>query len=234
MRLYLLQYGLSSDGVPIPGYLVQTSDGMNILVDTGYPAEAIGTEPFPALQITSEDHVVQQLARIGLTPADIHSLVCTHFDSDHAGAHDLFPTAELIVQRQHYDVAHSGATDRFEIYRAHWDHPALHYRLIDGDTVLVPGVELIDTSGHVLGHQSVLVRLPETGPVLLAIDAVPFVSQLDPATYQPTPYDIDPVGAAAGVRKLQDLIVQEGVTLTICGHDAQQWATLRKIPAYYS
>jgi N-acyl homoserine lactone hydrolase len=43
---------------------------------------------------------------------------------------------------------------------------------VDGDTELLPGLTLLETSGHTPGHQSVLVRLPQTGPVLLAIDAV--------------------------------------------------------------
>jgi N-acyl homoserine lactone hydrolase len=47
-------------------------------------------------------------------------------------------------------------------------------RLVDGDTELLPGLELIETSGHVPGHQSVLVRLPKTGAIVLTIDAVPF------------------------------------------------------------
>src|SRR5512135_801914 len=53
-----------------------------------------------------------------------------------------------------------------------FDHPALRYRLIEGDTELRPGLTLLETSGHAPGHQSVLVRLPQTGPVLLTIDAV--------------------------------------------------------------
>ena len=44
--------------------------------------------------------------------------------------------------------------------------------MVDGDTELLPGVTLIETSGHAPGHQSVLVRLPKTGAVLLVIDAV--------------------------------------------------------------
>jgi hypothetical protein len=40
----------------------------------------------------------------------------------------------------------------------------------------------VATGGHVPGHQSVLVRLPETGPVLLAIDAVPAAAYFDPGT----------------------------------------------------
>jgi N-acyl homoserine lactone hydrolase len=55
---------------------------------------------------------------------------------DHAGNHDAFRKAELIVQRKHYELARSGHP-RLAAARAHWHH-----------------------------------RLPETGPVLLAIDAV--------------------------------------------------------------
>lgn len=234
MRLYLLQYGLSmQDGTPIPGYLIQTDAGRNILVDTGFPIEEIGTEPFPGFHLTPEDHVVVQLARVGLSPADIDTLVCTHFDFDHAGAHDLFTDSDLVVQRSHYELAMSGTTSRFDRYRKHWDSPTLRYRLVDGDTPLAPGVELIDTSGHAIGHQSVLVRLPETGPILLAIDAAPMAGQFDPATYQPSQYDMDPAAAVASIQKLKDLMVREHVAITICGHDSRQWATLRKAPEFY-
>jgi N-acyl homoserine lactone hydrolase len=75
------------------------------------------------------------------------------------------------VQRRHYELARSGHP-RYAAARAHWDDPALRYRLVDGDTELLPGLVLIETSGHAPGHQSVLVRLPQTGNVLLAIDAV--------------------------------------------------------------
>jgi hypothetical protein len=74
--------------------------------------------------------------------------------------------AELVVQREHYELTRSGH-ERFAAVRGHWDHPALRYRLVDGDTELLPGLTLIETSEHMSGHQSVLVRLPETGPVLL-------------------------------------------------------------------
>jgi N-acyl homoserine lactone hydrolase len=98
-------------------------------------------------------------------------VICTHFDIDHADYHDSFTKAEFIVQRTHYDLARSGHP-RFAAARVHWDNPALPYTLVDGDTEIMPGLTLLETSGHAPGRQSVLVRLPETGPVLLAIDAV--------------------------------------------------------------
>src|SRR2546421_9373931 len=175
-RLYLLQLGTST--VPGAGrtvemvlawYLVASSDGRHVMIDSGLPADA----PLPPGAVPSAQgkNVIEQLGDLGLRPDDIDILICTHFDPDHAGYHDAFTKAELIVQREHYELARSGHP-RFAAARAHWDHPALRYRLIDGDTELLPGLTLLETNGHAPGHQSVLVRLPQTGPVLLAIDAV--------------------------------------------------------------
>src|SRR6266571_3578113 len=175
-RLYLMQLGTSTIPTtpqPTAGsagcYLVQTSDGKNILIDSGLPADY--TPPPGTPPTENEKNVLEHLAGLGLHPDDIDLLICTHFDVDHAGYNDAFPQAELIVQRKHYELARGGHP-RFAAARPHWDHPALRYRLIDGDTELLPGLTLLETSGHAPGHQSVLVRLPQTGPVLLAIDAV--------------------------------------------------------------
>jgi N-acyl homoserine lactone hydrolase len=104
-----------ANGVPVQGYLIQTSDGMNILIDTGWPQEMIGDYKRPGslgVHMDEEDFVVQQLARLGLTPRDIHLLICTHFDPDHSGNHDAFPWAELVVQRTHYEVAKASSEQR--------------------------------------------------------------------------------------------------------------------------
>src|SRR5579871_4101627 len=91
---------------------------------------------------------------------------------------------------------------------------------------------LIETSGHAPGHQSVLVRLPHTGPVLLAIDAVVMQRLFTPErTVWPT--DDNEEQLRASTRKLLDLVERERVALVIFGHDGQQWRTLRKAPAYY-
>jgi N-acyl homoserine lactone hydrolase len=236
MKLYLFQLGIGREtGSPVPGYLIQTDDGTNILVDTGFPRnlEGLGEGARDRWDVAESDYVVEQLARLGLRPRDIRYVVSTHLDIDHAGGHDDFPDAEHVIQRAHYEAGKHGL-ERLQVLRPRWDHPSLRYRLVDGDTELVPGVELIETSGHVPGHQAVLVRLPETGPVLLAIDAIPRAAQLDPDTRPIGPYDADAAGVRASTRKLVDLARREGVTLIVHGHDPDQWRTLRKSPEYYS
>jgi N-acyl homoserine lactone hydrolase len=237
MKLYLLQLGLLQPmAAPVPGYVIQMDSGLNILVDTGLPYSTIENPQGPPgmqLEMHAEDYVVNRLDSIGLRPDDIQFLVCTHFDPDHAGNHEVFTAAELIVQRRHYEAARAGHP-RFAIVRDHWDHPSLRYRLIDGDSMLVPGVELIESSGHVPGHQAVLVRLPETGPVLLAIDAIADRSMLDPDSRPIHRTDEDEAGVRASTRKLVELARREGVVLVVHGHDSTQWPTLKHAPKFYA
>jgi N-acyl homoserine lactone hydrolase len=233
MKLYLMQLGVFGPDTPVPGYLVQT-DGTNVLIDTGLPRRLIGlhrTSSGPMPKVDEEDHVVSQLATIGLTPKDIAYVITTHFDSDHAGSHDEFPEAEFVVQRAHHEAAQT--LDRLQQVRKSWDAPGLRYRLVDGDTELLPGIELVECGGHVPGHQGVLVRLPETGPVLLAVDAIPTTRDLDPDTREISWYDMDEADVRASTRKLVDLARREGALL-VHGHDGPQWRTLRKLPEYYS
>jgi N-acyl homoserine lactone hydrolase len=156
-------------------------------------------------------------------------VICTHFDVDHAGQNDAFTKAEFVVQREHYALARSGHP-RFATARPHWDHPALRYRLVDGDTELLPGLAVIETSGHVPGHQSVLVHLPQTGAMLLAIDAVMFARLFTPD--RPAGPEDDEAKLRASTQKLIDLAEREGA-LVIFGHDGEQWATLKQAPEYY-
>ncbi len=229
-RLYLIQI---TTGLSIPCYLIQTSDGKNILIDSGLPAQMPeGFRLPPDLpQITFGKNVVEQLAILGVQPSDIDILIATHFDMDHAGRHDEFPGAEIVVQKRHHELARSGSP-RFAASRSHWDHPALQYRFIEGDTELLPGLELIETSGHATGHQSVLVRLPHTGPVLLAIDAVASQGAFT-MERKAGPRDENEQELLASTRKLLDLVERERVNLVVFGHDTQQWETLKKAPEYY-
>jgi N-acyl homoserine lactone hydrolase len=211
-------------------YLVATGDGRHILIDSGLPADYT-PPPGTPLPAAGERNVVQQLADLSLRPDDIDTVICTHFDVDHVGYHDAFTKAEFIVQRVHYELARGGHA-RYAAARAHWDHPALRYRLVDGDTELMPGLTLIETSGHAPGHQSVLVRLPRTGPVLLAIDAVPLQRLFTPD--RPAwPTDDDAEELRASTTKLLDWVEREHAALVVFGHDGRQWQMLKKSPEFY-
>ena len=225
-RLYLMQVGSMPEyGIPIVCYLVQTNDGQNILIDSGLP-EII---PEGESEFENGRHVIEQLASIGLKPDDIDTVISTHYDGDHAGRHAAFTKAHYIVQRVHHLDAASNP--RYAAIRSQWDQPMERIRLVDGDTELLPGLELIETSGHVPGHQSVLVRLPQTGTILLTVDAVPFAAGFTRDEQD----DGDPDAAAirASTIKLLDLVEREHIGLVIFGHDQEQWAGMKMLPEYY-
>ena len=226
-RLYLMQVGIMPEyQIPIVCYLVQTGDGKNILIDTGLPE----IMPEEEMEFENGRDVIEQLASLGLQPDDIDTVVSTHYDGDHAGRHAAFTKAQYVVQRVHHlDAA---TNPRFAANRPQWDQPMERIRLVDGDTELLPGLELIETSGHVPGHQSVLVRLPKMGAILLPIDAVPFGAGFT-RDKQDDGSNPDAEAIRASTIKLLDLVEREHIGLVIFGHDTEQWKGLKKLPEYY-
>lgn len=226
-RLYLMQVGSMPEyQIPIVCYLVQTNDGKNILIDSGLPE----IMPEEEKDFENGQDVIQQLAAIGLQPDDIETVISTHYDIDHAGRHAVFTKAHYVVQRVHHVDA--ATNPRFAALRPQWDQPMARIRLVDGDTELLPGLALIETSGHVPGHQSVLVRLPKTGAILLTVDAVPFGAGFSPDAHNDGS-NPDGEKSHASTIKLLDLVEREQIGLVIFGHDNAQWEALKKAPAFY-
>jgi len=83
---------------------------------------------------------------------------------------------------------------------------------------------LIPLPGHTPGTLAALVALDRTGQILLASDTVSVRATLDTGVVPKNTWD-----AAALTRSLDEVrrIEASGATV-ICGHDAAQWATLRK------
>jgi N-acyl homoserine lactone hydrolase len=238
--LYLLPLGQLGTADPttgdvrfnqVPGYLIRAASGRLVLIDTGNPAALIGAATaapwFPALRnaTTPEDDVVSRLAELGITPAQIDRLVSTHFDFDHCGRHEVFAALGTVsvVQQAHLAAARANPA-RYDPML--WDRPGLQYEAIDGDRELEPGLRLLATPGHAVGHQSVFVET-DAGPVVLAIDAIPNAQALaaDPAT-------ADAVEAATFARSRDRLaaLANETDAFLLFGHDAAQWAALPKSP----
>src|SRR5437660_10220468 len=201
--------------IPIVGYLVQTVDGKHILIDSGLPESM----PEGESEFENGPDVIDELASIGLKPDAIDTVISTHYDIDHAGRHAAFTKAHYVVQRVHHVDAASNP--RFAANRPQWDQPMERMRLVDGDTELLPGLELIETSGHVPGHQSVLLRLPKTGAILLPIDAVPFGEGFT-RDEQDDGSNPDAEAIRASTLTLLDLVERAQIGLVILRHRTEQ------------
>jgi N-acyl homoserine lactone hydrolase len=186
------------------------------------PFAATGFGPEDAAYLLRTDGrrlLLDELARAGTGPESISLVVQTHLDLDHSGNHDLFPRAEVSVQRAALAAADREAGQRYWPVRAAsgW----VLWRVLDGDATVAPGVDVISTPGHTPGHQSVLVHLPG-GAVLLTGDAV-----FDAANWRPDrpphPFDADGIEAVASTRDLLALAERHAVREVIFGHDPAQW-----------
>src|SRR5258705_12049202 len=95
-RLYLMQVGFMPEyQIPIVCYLVQTGDGKNILIDNGLPE----IMPEGESEFENGQDVIEQLARIGLKPDDIDTVISTQYDIEHAGIDAAFTKTHYVVPR---------------------------------------------------------------------------------------------------------------------------------------
>jgi glyoxylase-like metal-dependent hydrolase (beta-lactamase superfamily II) len=105
--------------------------------------------------------VVDSLARLGVKPEDIDTIIHTHLHFDHAGNNTTFlpdgrivktfPNAKCFAQRAEYEHAlnpHDRDRASYAADRVKFMPPYCDYELMDGDTEVVPGIRVAVKPGH--------------------------------------------------------------------------------------
>jgi glyoxylase-like metal-dependent hydrolase (beta-lactamase superfamily II) len=218
--------------IPVSCALLRHSQG-NVLFDTGcHPSVPEQPEArwgslarlmTPIMQ--PGDNVIGALAGIGLTCDDIDVVVCSHLHPDHCGCNTFFKRATFIIHRQEVEAARAEGAQAQGYLAAEWEQSA-PTDTIDGERdVFGDGrIVLVPLPGHTPGTTGALVALERSGRFLLASDTVTLRSTLDTGIVPKNTWNADALlKSLAEVRH-----IEAGGAKILCGHDAEQWATLRK------
>jgi N-acyl homoserine lactone hydrolase len=168
--------------------------------------------------------LVSQLDALGVKPTDINYVAISHSHPDHIGNVGLFPQAMLLVQKAEYEWPTPFGAGRFKP-----EHPVTK---LEGDhDVFGDGsVTILATPGHTPGHQSLLVKLPKTGALVLSGDAVHFQSNWDNRGVPSGNTDKDKT--LASMQRIADVLAKEKGQLWI-NHDKAQRDSLKMAPDSY-
>jgi glyoxylase-like metal-dependent hydrolase (beta-lactamase superfamily II) len=176
--------------------------------------------------------LASQLRELDIAPTDITHLALSHFHADHCGNANLFTAATLYIQQAEYDAAFGADPSRFNF------NPAFYEKLRANPVVKLEGdhdvfgdgsVVIITTPGHTPGHQSLLVRLPKTGAVLLSGDMVHFDSNWSNRRVPARNFDRDL--SRRTMERIDAFLQANNATLWI-NHDKAQSAGIAHAPEF--
>src|SRR5262245_42397203 len=145
--------------------------GSDVMVwDTGYEPGTNANAP----KIT----LVEQLAQMNIKPEQVKFVGISHFHADHTGQLASLPSATLLIGEREW-AALTAAKPMAGANVAGFTHwisggGKVEPQAADKDVFGDGTVMILRTPGHTPGHQSLLVRLKEKGPVVLVGDAAHF------------------------------------------------------------
>lgn len=174
-----------------------------------------------------------QLEEIGVDPKQVTHVAFSHTHGDHVGNANLFTSAILLIQQAEYDAAFGPEAV------SKWNFEVTSYDKLRGSkTVKLSGehdvfgdgsVVLIATPGHTPGHQSLLVKLPKRGPVILSGDMVHlqdnWVNRRVPS------FNYNREQSLQSMEKVAGIMARTGAELWI-NHDKAQSDRIPKAPAH--
>jgi N-acyl homoserine lactone hydrolase len=202
-------------------YLVKHGNAY-MMWDTGYAADAGPTAP--------RQTVSEQLAKVGVKPADIKFVGISHYHPDHTGGASAFTEATLLIGKGDWDVLtgpkppeNLAAPLKYWLAGPGKVEPVAQDKDVFGDGSVV----ILYTPGHTPGHHSLLVKLAKMGPVILVGDAAHFHENYD-SNGVPA-FNHDRAETVASIDRIKKIAANMKATVVI-QHDARDVSKLPVAP----
>jgi N-acyl homoserine lactone hydrolase len=250
LRVYVLDtgmidhddYGAFSPGMPagvrrsmtVKSYLIEHPRG-TLLWDTGIE-DAIGDRPagleFAEGVVFRVPRTLRsQLAEIGRAPEEIDILGLSHLHIDHLG--NIVPEARVLLHEDEFDAGYGdraeelgyipstyAGIDRDRIEKLSGEHDVFG----DGSVVTVP------LPGHTIGHQGLVVRLGQSGTIVIGSDVAHCTRNLEQLLVPESNYD--EALSIQSMEAVNAIAEAEGATVWV-QHDIDQQAGVRDAPEWY-
>lgn len=209
-------------------YLFQHKRG-TLLWETGVPDSVVEqkdgvTSPNGAVVWFRDKTLSSQLESIGVKPDDITYVAISHTHGDHIGNVKTFSKSKILMQRLEHELIINATPKPLN------DDQNVEMLSGDRDVFGDGSLTIISTPGHTPGHQSLFVKLPKTGPVILTGDLVHFQYMWDNKIVPS--FNFNKEQSLASIERVVKLIGEHKAQLWI-GHDKDITSRINRAPKFY-
>jgi N-acyl homoserine lactone hydrolase len=232
-----LTYGLNPGDVKnadmvVPCYLIVHPKGtlmwdVGVIPDNAFKGGKPVTEDGDT--VSSPKPLLPQLAALGYPAEKITYIAFSHYHFDHTANANAFAGSTWLVH----------AAERDAMFTASPEHQATYSRLRNSKTIILPNTDydvfgdgtvvIKYAPGHTPGHQVLALKLPKTGPVLIAGDLWHYAAERTAS--RPPQDEANKEKTLASRAAMETYLKQSGAQLWI-EHDPATFNRLKKAPDY--
>src|SRR5580658_4077840 len=232
-----LAYGLNQGDVKnaemvVPCYLIVHPEGTliwdaGVIPDGAFKGDKPVTQSEDGDTVSSPRPLLPQLSALGYPPEKITYVAFSHYHFDHVANANAFAGSTWLVH----------AAERDAMFAAGPEDQSAYNRLRSSKTVILPnsdydvfgdGTVIIKyTPGHTPGHQALALKLPRTGPVLIAGDLWHYAAERKASSAPQGEANSEQTLASRAA--MEAYLKQSGAQLWI-EHDPENFHRLKKAP----
>lgn len=214
-------------------WLVKDNQGKNILIDAGFLPDIPQVTDFGIIKYIRPDTM---LFALNLKKEDITDIILTHPHWDHMGGIDLFPNAQVWIQKEDYNYfvgnawqeeGHNGGFNKEDVRKIIERNLTGRLTLINGDDQeIIPGIRAYTGSRHTFESQYILIK-SGADKIIIASDNVFTYYNLEHLKSAPAhaPFNVDAYVKA--MIRMKTLV--SDVKFIIPGHDNLLFSRFPKI-----
>ena len=234
-----LAYGLNQGDVKnadmvVPCYLIVHPKGtlmwdVGVIPDSAFKGDKPVTRSEEGDTVSSPRPLLPQLASLGYPSENITYIAFSHYHFDHTANANAFAGSTWLVH----------AAERDAMFAASPAHQSAYSRLRNSKTIILPNTDYDVFSdgtvvikyapGHTPGHQVLALKLPKTGPVLIAGDLWHYAAERTAS--RPPQDEANKEQTMASRAAVEAYLKQSGAQLWI-EHDPVTFNRLKKAPDY--